>query len=111
MTDNIAFHNPTDLGIWDLSTLQENKSISFQWDTVVIPEAKIVIDSPSGGFKKTYTIGNGLTLANSDMTVILTLQGIDFVKQCGKVLDASCNFFIKGDVELTFKLRIINSQL
>ena len=110
-TDNIAFHNPTDLGIWDLSTSQENKIISFEWDTTVIPEAKIVIVSPSGGFKKTYTVGVGLVLSNADKTVRVTLQGIDFIKQCGKTLDASCSFFTKGDIELVFKLKIINSPL
>lgn len=109
MADNIAFHNPKDFGTWDLSTSQKDKVILFSWDTPVIPESKVVVYSNTKVIK-CYTVGDGLTISNGGLDIALTLQGADYSHK-DTLLSAQANFFVEGDVEVTFKLRIVESKL
>jgi hypothetical protein len=74
---NQPFHNPTDFGCFDITTSQLNQALEFSWDTPVIAGAKIAF-TYHDKIIKSYTVGNGLTLSNSDQTVTLELDGADF---------------------------------
>jgi hypothetical protein len=107
---NQPFHNPTDFGCFDITTSQLNQALEFSWDTPVIAGAKIAF-TYHDKIIKSYTVGNGLTLSNSDQTVTLELDGADFEDYEGHTLKAHCNFFVLGNTEVTFDLQIIKSAL
>ncbi len=107
---NEPFHNPTDFGCFDLATSQVAKQMVFDWDAAVSADAKIVITLRKR-LVRTYTVGDGLTLSNTDQTVTLSLDGADYESMPGNTLDAACSFFIPGDIELTFTLLIVDSPL
>jgi hypothetical protein len=87
-----------------------NQALEFAWDTPVIAGAKIAF-TYHDKIIKSYTVGNGLTLSNSDQTVTLELDGADFEDYEGHTLKAHCNFFVLGNTEVTFDLQIIKSAL
>ena len=107
---NTAFYEPFDFGCFDLATSQVTKEMEFAWDTAVIAGAKVVTTYKDREIKA-YTVGAGLTLSNSDLTVTLSLDGADYAEYEGRTVQAHCNFFLLGDIEVTFALEIIKSHL
>ena len=105
-----SFLCPVDFGEWKIGTSQKNKSISFEWDTAVLPQSKVVVVYDSDLIKE-YVIGKGLELSNADMTVTLTLNGADFVNYKGKTLSVYCSFFVEGDPEISIRLKVIKTFL
>jgi len=107
---NTSFHNPTDFGTFTLTTSQLDKPIEFAWDTEVLATAKVVVTYKEKNIR-TYVVGQGLTLSAANQTVTLELDGEDYEDYAGYTLQAFCNFFVPGDIEVTFSLRIIDSPL
>jgi hypothetical protein len=107
---NTSFHNPTDFGTFTLATSQRDKLIEFAWDAEVLATAKIVFTYKEKNIR-TYVVGHGLALSDANKTVTLELDGEDYEDYAGYTLKAHCNFFVAGDVEVTFSLRIIDSPL
>ena len=109
MADNIAFHNPKSLGLFDLGVTQKNKILPFTTLAgVFLSIAKVEIFS-NGRLIKTY-LNNPVTGTNqaaNSKTLSVTFQGVDFVAQKGQTLRGVCtSFFVDGDIEMTFDLRI-----
>lgn len=104
------FHNPTDFGTFDITTSQVNKDLVFSWDTPVLAACKIV-SSFRGTVIQTYTVGEGITLSNGNQTATLTISGTDFENKVGQLIDFDCSFFVVGDTEATFKVKVIKSLL
>ena len=109
MADNIAFHNPKSLGLFDLGVTQKNKILPFTTLAgVFLSIAKVEIFS-NGRLIKTY-LNNPVTGTNqaaNSKTLSVTFQGVDFVAHKGQTLKGVCtSFFVDGDIEMTFSLRI-----
>ncbi len=104
------FHEPTDFGTFDLSTSQVGKVFSFNWDADVIANAKVVAVHNNKAMK-TYTVGDGLVISEANRAISVTVDGSDYTNLTGRSLVFNCNFFVLGDIEVTFKLNIIKSQL
>jgi len=107
---SIPFHTPTDFGTFTLTSSQVNKVMTFSWDADVIPTAKVVVTYKEKNIR-TYVVGDGLTLSDANRTVTLELDGTDYEDYEGYTLISYCNFFVPGDIEVTFSIRIIDSPL
>lgn len=110
MADNLVFNNPYSFGVFDITTSQKDKTMQFAWDATVLDAAKVVAKF-NDTIVKSYTVGNGLALSNASQTVTLTLQGVDFVNYIGRTLNFKCNFFVEGDVEVIFDLKILKGDI
>lgn len=109
--DRLIFHNPNkQVGLIDIATTQLNKQINFSFSQAVNSNCKISVSDTKNTIKS-YTVGDGLTLSNSDNDVKLVLNGSDFINYDGKILDVLCSFFNIGDIEMQFNLKIIPSKL
>ena len=110
--DNLQFHNPVDIGSFDLTLSQVDKSLPFKSIAgVIIPEAKVDVFY-NNQVLKSYTVGSGLEITGTntpgfEKTVTLTLTGIDFASRVDRVLLAKCSFLSVGDVDFVFYLKIL----
>ena len=115
MPDNLAFDNPVSAGTFDLRVTHLNKIIPFKTlKGVFLGNASVQVKSyDDSSIVKTYNIGTGLTIigtnvVDTEKTLQCLLQGTDFAGHEGKTLLVNClNFFINGDLEITFKLKIV----
>lgn len=111
-TDNIAFYDPKHIGCFDLGVTQKNKVIPFKTiEGVFLTGSKVSLNDNMGGLIKEYTLTDGLNITGTnaqgqEKTLNLVLQGSDFLKYKGMVLNADCNFFVDGDIEVQFDLQI-----
>ncbi len=110
---SIKFYNPDNsIGTTDLGVTQINKLVPFKTvNGVYISNPTITVYSCKNIVKQ-FTLGDGLELTGTntqgtEKTLTLTLNGPDFQAYRGNVLDVKCTFFIEGDIEIIFKLKII----
>lgn len=109
--DRVAFHNPKNLGCFDLRYTQKNKVLPFKSVAGVYTSLGKVEIYNGSRLLKTYEYADmsltGTNTQGSEKTLSLTLQGADFAEYRGKNLTAECtSFFIDGDLEMTFDLEI-----
>jgi hypothetical protein len=104
------FHDPADFGTFDLAITQVAKSFRFDWDTDVVAGAKVVA-THNGKARKTYIVGDGLTISNANRSITILLNGSDYASFVGHTITMNCSFFTVGDIEVTFDLSIIRSPL
>lgn len=124
------FYSPADIGCFDIATSSTSKDIVFNFTNesdgsarVPIPESKVVVYY-ADEVVETYAVGSGIALSEGTIEDVgtdipsgvnnkltLTIDGTSFVNYAGVVLSAECSFFIEGDVELTFSLKVEKSQL
>lgn len=135
--DNRSFHDPIDIGHFDLAISQVAQVMSFDFraNPVVIEHkfgsikkphefgaaptvksgAKVVIrdeKNPNSPVEVvSYTVGSGLTLSEADQVVTITMGGVTFTDFKKKPLKAYCSFVAPGDIEYTFTLTIVDSPL
>lgn len=109
--DNIAFYNPKDLGGFDLGTTQINKLLRFRTlNGVFTPLARV--DLYNGArLVRSYPFAEmeltGDNVQGSEKTLILTLQGADYLEYGRRTLTGKCfSFFVEGDLEMIFQLAI-----
>ena len=108
----IKFYNPKDIGTTELGVTQINKLLPFKTLNGVFianPTVKILLCNNTF---KVYTLGDGLELTGTNQvgiekTLTLTLNGVDFAENKNNVLNAQCSFFVDGDVEIIFKLKLV----
>ena len=110
MATDRPYYDPYDFGCFDLATSSIDKTFRFDWDTDVIAGAKAVA-TYQGHTVATYTVGSGITIENANRRVTITISGAPFVKYAGRTIDVSCSFFVEGDVEVIFQIKIIKSPL
>jgi hypothetical protein len=137
MGDNKSFHEPVDLGGFDIAISQVGQNITFDFrqDPVLIDYrhgtqkkphdfgaspsvaagAKVVIrderNPKSPEEVVTYTVGSGLILSEADQVVELVMNGVSFTDKIGRPLKAYCSFINVGDIEYTFSLTPVDSPL
>ena len=111
--DNKIFHNPVDAGCFDLKLSQVNKLLPFESILGVVDvAAKIEVFDRVDKLLLTFTEGSGFTISGTNSvgilkSVDLVLNGADFTAWVGQELTFKCTFFVVGDVEIIFKLKII----
>lgn len=105
-----AFYDPEYIGVFDIATSQRAKTMTFTCGAAVIAGAKVVL-SRNGVAYKTYTVGDGIVLSDSDTIATLTMTGTDLARHVGTTLKGEVNLFVLGDVEITFDLKVENSTL
>ena len=109
---SIKFYNPKNIGTTELGITQINKIVPFKTvngvyitnPTVTVLSCKTIV--------KEFTLGDGLELTGTntqgtEKTLTLTLNGSDFTAYKKNSLDVQCTFFVEGDIEIIFKLKII----
>lgn len=130
MATDRPFYSPSDLGCFDIATTSTAKDVVFNFTNdsdgsarVPIAGAKAVVHF-GGNLVSTYTVGSGIVISEGTVDdngtdvpsgvnnkLTLTLNGTDFTEYAGSILDAECSFFVEGDVEITFSLKVEKSQL
>jgi hypothetical protein len=109
---NIAFHNPYYWGCFNLTTDQQDEEFIFEMDFAIMEDALITVNvEGSDNIVKRYTNGNGFVLSNDNKTLVLTVQGEDFIKQVDRKLNFNLSFYGTGDVEGVFDLKIIKGLI
>ena len=110
---SIKFYNPNEsIGTTDLGVTQINKLIPFKTTNgVYLSNPKITVYCGKKVIKE-FTLSDGLVLngtnsAGVEKTLTLTLNGPSFEEYKGHILDVQCTFFVEGDIEIIFKLKII----
>ena len=110
---SINFYNPNkSIGVTEIGATQINKLIPFKTvNGLYIPNPVIKVFL-CGKLIKEYTINNGLQLTGTNQqgtekTLTLTLNGPDYSLYKGKELEAQCTFFVLGDIEIIFKIKIV----
>ncbi|MCP4501285.1 MAG: hypothetical protein GY822_15100 [Deltaproteobacteria bacterium] len=108
----IKFNNPQTIGITELGVTQTNKLLPFKTLNGVFIENPTVTILLCNNIYRIYTLGDGLELSGAneigvEKTLTLTLNGSDFAENKNNVLDGHCSFFVEGDVEIVFKLKLL----
>lgn len=109
---SLNFYNPKNIGTADIGLTQINKLIPFKTVNGVYISNPVVRVSSCDNTVKEYTLGNGLELTGTntegtEKTLTLTLNGPDFIAYKKNSLDVQCTFFVEGDIEIIFKLKLI----
>jgi len=110
--DQLIFNNPINFGVIDLSTSQVNKDLPFTSVAGVFIGAPKVDIYDGEIVIKTYLLGSGLALTGTNTignskTLTVTFQGTDFSTKKNKTLIGKCTFFVAGDIEVVFNLKIV----
>jgi len=109
---SLNFYNPKSIGTAEIGLTQVNKLIPFKTVNGVYVTNPIVKVLSCTNVVKEYTLGNGLQLTGTntqgtEKTLTLTLNGPDFIAYKKSSLDVQCTFFVEGDIEIIFKLKLI----
>lgn len=110
MAELAPYHNPTDFGTFDLGTAQVDKTFRFDWDADVLANAKAVA-TYRGNIIHTYEVGSGITIENGNRRVTVTMSGATYAAYAGNTITVSCNFFVEGDEEVTYDVKIVKTPL
>lgn len=105
----VKLHNPTRFGEIVIGTSKESVPINISFSAAIIPQAKIVITSGCDVINE-YTVGNGLTLSNSNMDGDFIINERDYMEFSNRSdLKISMSLFNEDREDLFINLKVVKT--